>query len=102
MLFSISERLTLVDSLPPKGNFLTLTLLEELRRKLVFSDDEISEFNIKAADGRVTWDESATAEKEVAIGDATTAVIASALKKLNDANQLTTAHLGLCKKFGVT
>lgn len=99
MLFDVSERLTLLNLLPKEGNFITLKLVRELREALSFTDEEVTQFTIKTAADRITWDNSASVDKEILIGDAMKSVIVGVLKKLDEAQKLADAHLGLYEKF---
>ncbi len=99
MLFDVSERLTLLNLLPKEGSFVTLKLLRELREALSFTDEEVTQFKVKVASDRITWDKDANVDKEILIGDTMTSVIVGVLTELNETKKLTDAHLGLYEKF---
>lgn len=99
MLFDVAERLTLLNLLPREGNFITLKLLRELRESLSFTDKEVAQFKVKAANDRITWDNSASVDKEILIGDTMTNVIVEVLTKLDKAQKLADAQMGLYEKF---
>lgn len=99
MLLNVQERVVLGGSLPEKGNFITLKLVRELQAALGFNEEEIQRYGITMGDGLINWETSDNAE--MVIGDTMKALIVAQLKRLNEAQQLTAAHLTLCEKFGV-
>ncbi len=99
MELSVPERLAMLNLLPQQGNFVTLKLLRELREALSFTDEEVEKFKVKVANERITWDNSATVDREIEIGSTMTTLIAETLRKLDKAKQLTNAHMSLYEKF---
>lgn len=99
MNLSVHERFVLMSILPSEGNFVTLTLMEELKRALSFSDKEVKDFEIVATDGRTSWEQDKAQNKDVTVGDAMAVVIISKLKEMDAAHKLTNEHLSIYEKF---
>ena len=99
MQFTVKERLILVNNLPIQGDFITLTLIEALKKKLTFTEEEIEAVELKVLDGgRVTWNPAAV-EADIPIGSKTVEVIKTHLKKLEQDAKLTLDMLSLYEKF---
>lgn len=99
MELNILERITLLNILPDKGNFVTLKLVNELRNALSFNEEDIEAASISQNDetGHVTWEENIA--REFNLGKKTTEIIVTTLEKLNNAEELTAQHMSLCEKF---
>lgn len=47
MRLTIANRISLLDLLPQQGNIVTLRLLQDLRKKVALSEEEIKKFGVK-------------------------------------------------------
>lgn len=97
MKLSILERITLLGILPAEGDVVTIRVLTKLKRDLGFTEQEIKDFNIQSADGKISWQNGA--EVEIEIGERATDIIKDALKKLNDEKRLREETLPVYDKF---
>jgi hypothetical protein len=91
----------LLGVLPEQGNFLTLKIVRQLREALSFSEEEIKALKIEQKDGRVEWQDDGAEEKDVPVGEKAMDLIVEALKKKDDAKELTDQHFSLYEKFVV-
>lgn len=102
MKLNLFERFKLLEILPQQGNFVTLKIVRQLREDLSPSEGEYKEYEIKLLDeGRkVKWNpEKAQKEKDIAMGDVAKEVIVTALKTLNDKNELKGEYFTVYEKF---
>lgn len=97
MKLSVLERITLLGILPAEGDVITVRVLMKLKKDLGFTEQEIKDFNIKSADGQITW--SNAAEVEIEVGERATDIVKDALKKLNDEKKLREELLPVYDKF---
>jgi hypothetical protein len=98
MKLSVGERIRLLGILPEKGNILTLKIVQTLHSDLSFSEKELKDWEIVTTEDRIQWNQKAK-EKEVEIGDAAKEVIVTALKALDEKDELTVADIGPWDKF---
>ena len=101
MQLTVKERLILANNLPTQGDFITLTLAEGLKKKLVFTEEEITAAGLKTVEGsRLTWN-PATPDYDIPLGPKTVEMVKAHLKKLEEHNppMLTTDMLTLYEKF---
>lgn len=99
MKLSVLERLTLLQILPPEGNFVTLKIVRDLTGILAMNEKEYKEFNIQQKGKQITWNLKGSQEKEIEIGEKATDIIREALKKLDETKKLEQRHLSLYEKF---
>jgi hypothetical protein len=99
MKLSVLDRLTILGCLPEQGTYLTLKIVREMRESLSFTEEELSEFEIKQAGDAINWNPSKDTGKEVDIGPAAHVIVADALKKLDKEGKLTSRHMGLYEQF---
>ena len=99
MKLNVPERLTLLQVLPKEGNFLTLKVIRDLTSNVGLNEEAFKEFDIKEAQGQVSWNNKGVEETEIEIGEKATDLIVESLKKLNDASKLEQRHLSLYEKF---
>lgn len=99
MKLNVSERLTLVNVLPEKGNFETMTTIEALKDKLYPSEKESKTFEIKTSGNQVSWNEKGSKEIEIEFSEGQYALMKESLEKLDEKKELTFAHYSVFKKF---
>lgn len=90
MLLSISQRINLLQLLPPaEGDAFFLRSVRRLRKSLSLSDEEISKWGVLYhPDARVTWDGSKVELAEVDLSGTAAAYVSLHLEKLSDARRL--------------
>ena len=126
MKLTVVERITLINSLPAKGNFLTLKIVRKLTESLSFNEEEHKKLGFReeyicpncqesvyasvmvkcgkcdvdmGRTGMVSWNPEEEFEKEVHIGDKAKAIIVEALKALDGNKALAEQHMSLYEKF---
>ena len=99
MKLNVLERLILLSILPKEGNFTTLKIIRKLRETLSFSEEEHKALKFKEEDGRLFWDSSYEALKDIHVGEKAEDVIVSTLKKMDEEKKLTDEHFSVYEKF---
>lgn len=105
MKLNITERISLLNILPPQGSIVTLRIVRELQSALSFTEEEMKLWKIKnrtLPDGgvNITWDSDYTnEEKDVRIGDAAKGIIVEQLKQLDSQSKLHISMLPIYEKF---
>lgn len=101
MKLRIGERITLMNSLPDKDDFINISLRREVLKKIEFSSDEVTENAIKTIQegdkSFTTWKETEAKELEFKAAEVT--YVMSKLKELSDRKELTSMQLPLYEKF---
>jgi len=102
MELTVKERIILQQVLPKAGkDYVTLALAEQLMKKLVFTEAEIEEIELKANDaGGLAWKASAP-DFTIPMGVKTVEIVKKALLEMEKADppKLTVDHLSLYRKF---
>jgi ABC-type uncharacterized transport system ATPase subunit len=100
----LQERFMISSCLPEKGNFVTLKIVEDLRKELSPSEEEIKNKEIINDDntGSIRWNNTKDLVKEIKIEETAQNLIIDSLKKLNEINELTLNHLSLCDIFNIS
>lgn len=99
MKLNIQERLTLVNLIPEKGNFLTMSIVEELRLCLYPSEKEIKEFDLKQEGNILTWNEKGSKRIEIKLTDSQKGFIMDKLEELSKENNLNFAQYSVYKRL---
>lgn len=99
MNFTVLERLLLLNLLPAQGSILTLRVVQQLKTDLSFSEEEIARLSLKELGANITWNQAVEEPKCVEVGDKGKEIIASALRALDEAEQLQPQHLSLWERF---
>jgi hypothetical protein len=102
MQLTIGERLNLLSILPSEGNFLTMRLVDDLRKELGFSEQELEHINLREEEGRLAWDPDKSAPKEVEFGERSRRIVYDTLAELDKEGKMRAEHLSLCEKFEYT
>lgn len=95
------ERVAITETLATykEGNFVTFRTLGELRRKVGFTADEITSFNLKEANGNITWNEQGSTPKEFSLNEIEAKLIHDQLVFLDQQSKLTQLHLSIYEMF---
>ena len=99
VMLTVFERLSLMPLLPHEGNYVTLTLIRNLTQKLGLKDEEFRKYDIKEADGKVSWNASLDTGTEISLGEKETDVINQILTALDKENKLKQEQYSLYEKF---
>ena len=99
MKLNVMERMALLNILPPEGSITVMKLLRVLREDLSFNEKEHAALQFKQENDMIQWKQDADVVKDVKIGEIMTELIKKELKKLNDEEKLTEAHIDLYDKF---
>ena len=99
MELSIIERLGLLSVLPKEGSFVTLRIVNDLRKSVGFTEEEIKAFDLREGDGRVTWNDAAAIPSDVSIGEKANDIIVEALKNADRAKVLNASTFALYERF---
>jgi len=99
MKLNVLERLMLLNMLPKEGSITVLKLLRVLKEELSFSEEENKALVFKQEDEQLMWNSEGDVVKDIKIGEIMTELIKKELKKLNDEEKLTDAHIDLYEKF---
>lgn len=99
MKLSVLDRLSIPLLMPTKGNFITLTLANDIQKKTRFRQVEIDVLKLRIEDGRWRWSETKDNGLDINFTDAENALIKQKLSELNEKNELSIDMLGLYDKF---
>jgi hypothetical protein len=81
-----------------EGSFLTFKTLAELRSKLGFTEEEITNFELKETDGNYTWNLKGSETTKIEISESEQKLIKTQLEILDKEEKLTPIHLSLYEK----
>jgi hypothetical protein len=107
MELTLGERLNLVGLLPKESDYVTLKRISELRDRLIPSEKEAKEFELKlernAENPQIAqwiWNAKGSESKaEIEIGEVCEIEIVNILKKRNDEKKITPQDVSLYEKF---
>lgn len=101
MVLTFAQRILLLQILPDQGNIVTLRVVQDLRKSLAATEEEIKEHNIivENVDGKsnIKWDPEFSTDIEM--GDIAKQIIAEQLKDLNEKKELTENMVSLYDLF---
>ncbi len=100
MKLTMYERLALLNVLPGQGNFVELTIIGNLRTRLLPSEQEIEDFEI-VVDGALTIVKKPADETivDIEVSDRAREVVTRALKERDTGGTLTLPDVPLYEKF---
>lgn len=99
MKLSVTERLTLLQILPPMNNFVTMNIVLELSKNVGLSENEVKELGIKKGENKIEWDVTKEKEKEIEFSEVEKGIIKDALRKLDEEKKVELVHISLWNKF---
>lgn len=101
MKLSLKNRLILEAILPKEGKFETLIVVQDIRKKITITQEEIVGFEIKSTDnGAISWNEKwVKSEVDIEFSEIETSEISKALKKKSDDEKLNIDDIELYKAF---
>lgn len=100
MKLNIKERLFFnAQFLPKSGGFIGMLTVDNMRKKVVFTPEEIEEFELTdSIDGSVSWDKSKEREAEFEFTDSEVAILKKTLQELDKEEKVTNDLLSICIK----
>lgn len=101
MKLKMQERLMLVSVLPTQGNFLTVALASDLRKKVLPDNTENETLGIKQQAEAIQWDTTKDFGKDFEFEKSEMQMIKKALKELDDSGKLSMNHIELYRIFMV-
>jgi len=96
---NVAERLTLVQIIPEKGNFKTMSTVEKVKTTLYLSEEEREEFEVKQAGNNLAWNEKGSEQREIEFSDFGRELIIESLEKLDKEENLTSPQFLIYKQF---
>lgn len=101
VMLQIGERINLLGLLPSEANLVTLRVVQEMKRKLGISAEEIQKVELKVDDEKeqVRWNSDKDLPVEMEFNAVEVEIIEKELRKLDKSAKLTERHLSLCEKF---
>lgn len=96
---SIIERVKLLEILPQEGNFLTLRMVQELKRKVGFDAEELVRIEFKQDEREAHWNPDRDSGLEREFLQPEIDLITAALRRLDKAEKLTEHYLPLYTLF---
>jgi len=97
MKLNVNERLVIVGILPEKGNFKTMTTVENAKRVLHLSEEEVKEFELKQQGDNLAWNKKGADKIELEISELGTEMIMEAFEELDKKEELTAFHFSVYK-----
>ena len=101
MELNIIQRILIFSVLPQEGNLLTMKSLKGLKDKIVFTEEEVKEYEIRMDEGNYRWNPKKDSYKTFEITEGEEQLITTGLKILDSEGKLTEQHLSLCDKFPI-
>jgi hypothetical protein len=99
MTLNIKERLLLLNALPQTGNIATLRTVHNLRMVLAFSDEEITEMDLRTEGEQVLWKPGMTLEKKFEFSIPALTALRDALVRMDSEKKLTEEYIPLWDRF---
>lgn len=97
MILSISERIALPMLIPKTGNMIEIMLMKDLRNKLDFTPEEITDCGIKMDGEFIRWDKDTATD--IQLSPEQISILKSQVKILDESKQITENILDLCVKI---
>ncbi len=99
MNLNVQERLTLVNLLPEKGNFLTMKTIEAVKNLLYPNEQEVVKFEITQTGNNISWNKEGAEEIEIKMTKAHKDLLIKSLEALDEKDDATLAQYQVYKKF---
>jgi hypothetical protein len=99
MKLNISERLILVNVVPERGNFETMSTVESLTEILYPSEKEVNEFEITQTEEKISWNEKGSAPVEINLSEKQMNFLIKQLEHLSEQGLLNLQQYKLLKKI---
>ena len=99
MKLGIKDRISLLTILPQQGDFVTLTIKQDLVEKIKITQEEIKELEIKSENGSTFWNPKKEVEMELEFTELEEKLVKDSLEGLNTKKSLNDDTFNLYKKF---
>lgn len=101
MKLSVAERMALLNqTLPTQGSYLVMTQVDDMRKRLNLTPEEIAALGPADENGEIKQPNlAAVVNKEVEFSDAECRIVSEALIAMDKKNVLSIAHIPLYEKF---
>ena len=101
MKLNILQRILIFSILPKEGTLLTMKILKDLKDKIVFSEEEIKESELRIEDNQYFWNPTKIVDIEFDITEGESKLVVDGLKELDRQGKITEQYLKLCELFNV-
>lgn len=99
MLFTVKERLLLLNALPcNSGSVIFVRIIKQFRDALSFSEQEAEMLKFSFAENQTTWEDDGT-QKEIEVGPKVLDFIKSGLQRIDSQERVTEDLLPLFDRF---
>lgn len=100
MELTLLDRLLLPGIFPKEGNMKELIIRKDLKKKIVFTQEELTKYGIDFKGEQILWNqEGAEAKFKYKFSDLEKAEVVSALTKMDEEKKLTEEFMDLYDKF---
>jgi hypothetical protein len=99
MKLSIKDRLSFSSLYPRESNLITQLLVKSINEKIVLTQEETKEINLKIEGEQLKWDNEKTKDKEVEFNEAELNFLKQQITKLDGENKITQGILETCLKI---
>lgn len=97
MKLNVGERLTLTGVIPQEGNFDTMNIVENLKRVLYLSEEEVLEMGLNPGASDIPANEFTLEKKEITVSELGKHMIMKSLKKLDEQEKLNSFQFNVYK-----
>lgn len=97
--FTIKDRIVLPPILPSQGSYSDMIVRRDLIEKITLTQEELTEFEIKTEDNRITWNEEKQRDFEIDLTELEYTLTKEALEKLDTNKEITDDFVELYGKF---
>ena len=101
MKLLIKDRFILLGLLPSKGDYVTLTIKEDIVKKISISQKEIQEIGLTSDGGKISWNTDKEKDNDFKFTELETNMILGILNSLNESKELTDDTFALYKLFNI-
>lgn len=103
MKFTIMDRIVIGSLYPEKGNFIQMTLVEDITKKIKIGQKEITEIELKqvSVDNGISyqWKKDKANDLDVKFTNAEIDLLKTQIKELDKKGEITISLLSICKKI---
>lgn len=101
MKLNILQRILIFSILPKEGTLLTMKSLKSLKDKLMFSEEEVNEKELRVEENQYLWNPEKDLHKDFDITEGESKLVVEGLKDLDKQGKITEQYLTLCEMFNV-
>ena len=97
--FAIKDRLIVSLLYPKESDFITQILVKDLRGKLDFTQEEITELDFKVTKDGYQWNQKGEKITHIEFTDKELELLKDGVKRLDEEKKISQDNLALCKKI---